>query len=80
MAEDTDVRINFSIPETVNDALNELIPRGIKAEVFRKLTEMYIKCAAAHGNSIAIDMIEDKMEIRYIPIERKMDIATRPAG
>ena len=62
-------RINFEVPDEINEQLNKLIPKGSKSDVYRMLTTMYLEACNRYGRAIVIHLLDGKTELRLKQVD-----------
>lgn len=58
-------RLNCEIPDSVNEQLNAIIPRGVKSDVLRALVHIFIDGAKEHGRHFVVDVIDKKVKLTH---------------
>ena len=61
--EELGTRMNIEVPDSVNETLNKLIPKGVTSDVFRELTQLYIEANKKHGREFLIKLLDGKAEL-----------------
>jgi len=62
-------RINFEVPDPVNESMNNLIPRGIKSDVYRELTQLYIQANKDFGREFLVKLLNGKARLIVKPVD-----------
>lgn len=64
MADDEQVtRLNCEIPDSVNETLNTIIPRGVKSDIIRALVKVFIKGAKENGRGFVMEVLDEKVKL-----------------
>lgn len=60
-------RINFDVDSDTNDVLNQIIPFAMKSEVYRKLTDVFIRDSSKYpSRTLLLAIIDGKAEIKIV--------------
>jgi len=62
-------RINFEVPDSVNESMNNLIPKGVKSDVYRELTQLYIKANKDFGREFLVKLLDGKAKLIVKPVD-----------
>lgn len=55
-------RLNCEIPDSTNDKLNIIIPRGSKSDIIRALINLFIAACSEHGREFVIKLLDGKVK------------------
>lgn len=58
------IRMNFTIPRTLSNKLDTLIPWGVKATIVRNALEMIVDVLEKHGNAALGPLIAAQFELK----------------
>jgi len=60
-------RINFEVPDSVNKVMNNLIPRGVKSDIYRELTQLYIQANKEYGRGFLVKLLDGEARLTVKP-------------